>query len=103
MKGRKIESQVIKFAQAFSAFNTVICQYFGKVLQRGFEESIKIFENAYLNIDITITTATHNVFVHLAQFCKLNNSSLAYFSEQASQTVHSDFQAIGMSSGKVNH
>jgi hypothetical protein len=96
------KSEIIKFATAFAAFNSVISDCFGQVLHAGFEESIKKFETAYMNTGMAITTAVHIVCVHLIHFCKLKNSSLGRFNEQASEAVHTDFKAMWISAGKVS-
>ena len=100
---RHQQDRLIKlFASAFQEFNCVVDQAFGKQLDSDFETSIKRFQVAYMKIGITVTTAVHIIFVHLRQFCKLKKTSLAFYSEQASEAVHSDFSTLWTSSGKVN-
>lgn len=95
-------SLIEKVSAALAAFDDVVTQCFGQNLHPEYEESIKIFQEAYLKIGISTTTAAHIVFVHLIQFCKYKKCSLGSYSEQASEAVHSDFDKMWISAGKVS-
>ena len=90
------------FGSTLVAFDNVVDHSFGKQLCPVFENSVKTFENLYLQTGMTVTTAAHIVMVHLIQFCKLKKCGLSRFSEQASEAVHSDFDTMWKSGGKVS-
>ena len=49
-----------------------------------------------------MTTAAHIVMVHIRQFCGFTKCSLGKYGEQASEAVHTDFDAIWVQCGKVS-
>jgi hypothetical protein len=90
-----------KYFKAFSAFREVVEGCFGKVLKPNFDQSICSFRSCYMELDISVTTAAHIVFVHLVQFCRLKKSGLSIYSEQASEAVHKDFDNLWTSTEKL--
>lgn len=93
--------ELLPYCQLLQEFNKVRSSCFGQQLDDSFNMCIKSFEQLYRSLPISVTTAVHIVTKHLIQFCKLNRSSLGQFSEQASESVHSDFLSMYNSSGKV--
>ncbi len=57
-----------------------------------FKEAIDRFKRAYLALNLTVTPKIHVIFDHITQFCEEKKSGLGKFSEQASESVHSDFK-----------
>ncbi len=57
-----------------------------------FRETIDQFKPAYLALNVTISPKNHVIFDHVTQFCEEKKSGLGKFSEQASESVHSDFK-----------
>ena len=97
------EYDAIPFVFCLKKFNEVCISCFGSLTLYGnFEERIRDFENSYMRLKISVTTAAHVVFNHVVQFCKYHKLPLGYFSEQASESVHRDFLCLWESSGKVD-
>lgn len=88
--------------QSFQLFDVVVQKCFGKNLNEGFVDSINEFHTTYLLTNCSVTTAIHILCTHVIQFCQLVKCGLGSFSEQASEAVHSDFQKLWQSSGKIN-
>ncbi|KAK6181780.1 hypothetical protein SNE40_009567 [Patella caerulea] len=103
---------------ALQSFNDVRKKCFGKVLHADYKESISAFEQSYINIGIPITSKCHAVFDHVGQFLETQkelydqnqsrlpaterqsfNRGLGFWSEQASESVHSDFSQLWESGG----
>ena len=45
----------LPYIEAFRAFGNVVKTCFGVLLQPGFKEAIEIFQNSYMNLNITVT------------------------------------------------
>lgn len=87
---------------AFTAFNMVRKTCFGMIFSPDFQIHIKSFAEAFLKLGLSVTPKVHAVFVHIAQFLnrkKSSNKGLGYWSEQASEIVHSDFDSLWVGSG----
>jgi hypothetical protein len=92
----------IKVLTAFNTFNDVRNKCFGTTLQSDYKQSIVEFEAAYKELGIPITSKCHAVIDHVTQFLdrqtgpqqELLEKGLGYWSEQASESVHSDFKAL---------
>lgn len=80
------------FVGALQSFNKVVDDCFGVQLKETFETSIDKFKKNYLNLNITVTPKMHVVFHHVKDFCKKHGTGLGFFSEQAVESVHSDFE-----------
>ena len=93
--------ELMPYCELLKDLNNIRVSCFGNHLHSSFEKHIKDFEQHYISLDISVTTAVHIVTKHIIQFCKLKKCSLGPFSEQASESVHSDFLAMYNSSGKV--
>ena len=66
-----------------------------------FKEKIKELATLWLRIGLPVTVKAHILFVHVAQFLDFQNESsdgsprgLGYWSEQASESVHHDFNKL---------
>lgn len=92
---------LLYFADTFAALNEIRVACFGQQLETGFESKITHFTECYMKLNISVTTAVHVLFNHLIEFCNFFHSSLGIYSEQASESVHSDFSSLWESSGKV--
>ena len=53
---------------------------------------IELFRSAYMKLQISVTPKIHAIIDHVPEFCQLKKVDLGKFSEQASESVHSDFQ-----------
>jgi hypothetical protein len=94
--------EVYPYVKTFKAFNEVTSSCFGEKLSTDFVDLIQKFQEAYLELNISVTTAVHVVFKHVPQFCQLVDTGLGQFSEQASESVHYDFNHMWEKSGKVS-
>lgn len=82
------------YLTAFRTFNNVVSACFSQELKPNFSQNILQFKEAYKALNISVTSSVHVIFVHLVQFCKFKRQGLGNFSEQASESVHSDFQQL---------
>ena len=71
---------------------------FGQTLDSDFEKEIRILGKLWLKAGLSFTSKAHVLFAHVAQFLQFKNPQngpkrgLGFWSEQASETVHSDFE-----------
>lgn len=82
----------LKYVDAFQAFKSVVDACFSRRLEENFEENIVKFKDSYMSLNISVTPKVHAVFFHVADFCKRHQRGLAFYSEQAMESVHFDFQ-----------
>ena len=80
------------FARCLAKFNEVRLACFGQDLKPGYKERITEFHQAFLCLGLNVTPKVHAVIVHIPQFCDKTGKGLGYWSEQASESVHSDFK-----------
>ena len=81
----------------FLAFNEVRKACFGVLLDKEhFRVHIRRFAEAYQILGLSITPKLHAIFVHVPQFLQHQNlvKGLGFWSEQASETVHRDFDDL---------
>ena len=83
----------LKHLQCFEAFRQVVQSCYGHRLNPDYREHIQRFKKAYLDLGIGVTPKVHAVFYHIEDFCQMHNEGLARWSEQALETVHTDFKA----------
>ena len=81
-----------KFAEALRSFDAVRKSCFGEHLSSTFMSDIELFRSAYMKLQISVTPKIHAIIDHVPEFCQLKKVGLGKFSEQASESVHSDFQ-----------
>lgn len=100
---------------AMEAFRAVKSACFGMVLDPGYELTIKRFGEAWAKTGMSFTPKIHAILVHVPQFLKAKAEEhdqfqedmgvepafrtpflrgLGHWSEQASESVHSEFQSI---------
>ena len=101
-RARQDSRKLLKFAECLKCLNEVRIACFGSVLNGGFVERIRYFRKAYLDLEISVTTSVHVLFVHVIQFCLFHKAPLGPYSEQASESVHQDFHAAWVQCGKVD-
>lgn len=88
------------FAEVFNSFNIVVSSCFGKTLDENAAQHIETFKNNYLqlcsltNQKLSVTPKVHAVFHHILDFCTKADTGLGPWSEQASESVHSDFKMV---------
>ena len=84
--------QVQPFIQAFRDFRMVVHSSFGMSLDNNFFRFIRNFKESCEHLPVTITPKLHILFFHVPEFIRRKNMPLGVFSEQASESVHQDFQ-----------
>ena len=47
-----------------------------------------------MNLKIPVTHKIHAVFHHIQEFCDKKKMGLGYYSEQAAESIHSDFKSV---------
>lgn len=85
---------ILKYVRVFDDFKMVVTSCFGNNLNSDYKICINAFRESYLLLGITVTPKVHAVFFHVAEFCEIKNMGLGYFSKQAIESVHYDFQNI---------
>lgn len=86
--------QHLAFVAAFHSFGHVVESCFGTELKDQCLLHITQFRSLYLDLNINVTPKVHAVFWHVMQFCQPRMAGLGRWSEQASETVHSDFKSV---------
>lgn len=85
-------------------FKAVKSACFSYQLSANFKEIINSFEMSYRSLNIPVTPKMHIIFTHVPEFCDKWGVGLGLYSEQASETQHSDFKTFwGHYSTGVNH
>ena len=87
--------------QVLEQFNKVRKSCFGRKLNADYHVQIEIFSDLYLALGKSVTPKVHAIFLHIPQFLEQNKNlqkGLGYWSEQASETVHSDFDSLWIGS-----
>ena len=78
-------------------FEKVVKSCFGRELDKDFQVYIDRFADLFLTLGKSITPKVHTVFVHVPQFLERQKNlqkGLGYWSEQASESVHCDFDSL---------
>lgn len=86
--------ECLKFVQAFDDFKKVVKACFSNTLHPNYTSYIDDFKRSYLDLEIPITPKVHCVFVHIKEFCEKHKIGLGLVSEQAFESVHSEFKTI---------
>ena len=94
--------RICDFFACFEQFQQVVESCFGMTLDSNFENYITAFIFSYMKLGISVTTSAHVIFTNVTQFCKFKKSSLGNFSEQVSESVHSDFMVMWQQACKVD-
>lgn len=84
----------LKYVKVFENFRDVVNACFGKTLDEKFKMKIAAFKESFLALDIRVTPKVHAVFFHVSEFCEPKLKGLGFFSEQATEAVHFDFNRV---------
>ncbi|PAA90668.1 hypothetical protein BOX15_Mlig012066g1 [Macrostomum lignano] len=79
------------YGACLMAFDRLVSSAFGTELAADFEEAIENFRLAYMSLSLPVTPKVHVVFCHVGEFCRRTGQALGSCSEQAVESVHSDF------------
>ena len=105
LKGHSRELSLVEpILEAMECLDSVRIACFGQDLDPDFKLKIKHLADLWLKLGISVTPKCHVLFVHVAQFLDFQNNGctesrgLGYWSEQASESVHSDFEKLWVGS-----
>lgn len=84
----------LKFVDVFNDFRLIVQACFGKNLDKNFSVLICNFKKSYMECGAPITPKVHAVFYHVEDFCTKYQIGLGFYSEQAVESVHSDFDSV---------
>lgn len=94
LRSRSKNIGCLKYIKALEAFKNVVNACFSKKLHPDFNTIIIVFKESYLELNISVTPKVHAIFYHVLDFCTAKQCGLGFFSEQAIESVHSDFKNI---------
>lgn len=100
------EMDCLKYVRVFQDFGKVVRACFSDDLDPNYKEYINDFRNAYSDLQIKkskVTPKVHAVFFHVPEFCDKHKIGLKKFSEQAMETVHTDFKPFVKRAVGPNH
>lgn len=83
--------ECVKFVDTFRKLKKVVNGCFSMKLDPNFVSFIREFKESYLALEISVTPKIHAIFFHVEDFCLKTGKGLAYYSEQATESAHSDF------------
>ena len=83
-----------EYVDVLRKFKSVVDKGYGMTLDENFLSAIEDFSTAYKRLGIRITPKVHAVMFHVSEFCETHDKGLGFWSEQASESVHSDFEKI---------
>uniref|UniRef100_A0A1I8HLA7 Solute carrier family 35 member F4 n=1 Tax=Macrostomum lignano TaxID=282301 RepID=A0A1I8HLA7_9PLAT len=87
-------------AHALRCFRDVKASCFGMSVCGDFENRVRAFEQAYIDLGIRVTPKVHAVIDHVVQFLNMSNlagepkKGLGFWSEQVVETAHHDFSSM---------
>lgn len=85
---------LMKYVQLLEDLKNVIHDCFGNYLEPTFDKSIEKFRQNYLSSGLSVTPKIHAIFFHVLDFCQEKSHSLGFYSEQAVESIHHDFNTI---------
>ncbi|CAH0560526.1 unnamed protein product [Brassicogethes aeneus] len=93
----RINIACLDFVTCFDYLKKVVDSCFLNELDPNYQMYINQFKTTYLNLNISVTpwfAKVHAVFYHVAESCKKTGRGLGYYSEQAMESVHHDFNEL---------
>lgn len=84
----------VKYVSALKSFNDVVLSCFGIELKPDFKDKINKFMLDFMDTGIRVTPKIHAVFYHVPDFCEKFQKGLGFFSEQAVESAHFDFDLL---------
>ena len=90
---QKCPREFAQFVTTFETFNEVVKSCYGFELAEDFIERIDEFKQSYLKLkDVSVTPKVHAVFYHIPEFCLFAGRGLGAYSEQAVESLHTEFK-----------
>ena len=85
----------LPFVEVLTSLSTIVTSCFSWDLADNYKLEIERFKHSYLHLEgVPVTPKVHALFYHVSEFCDKRQRGLAAFSEQASESVHHDFQTV---------
>ncbi|CAH1105875.1 unnamed protein product [Psylliodes chrysocephalus] len=69
----------------------VVHECFGMILRPNYKSAIADFRRSYLALLKSVTPKIQAIFFHVEEFCDSTGKALGFYSEQAIESVHHDF------------
>lgn len=91
--GFQTASVALPYLQALRNFKTVRESCFGKSLEPHHKDAIKDFKRSIVALPNASTLKMHIVYSHVSKFCSTRKRGLSPYSEQSTESCHSDFHA----------
>ncbi|XP_055605671.1 uncharacterized protein LOC129753848 [Uranotaenia lowii] len=82
------------YVTVLNNFKNVYAKCFSFKLEHGFEEAIADFASSWEKLNLPFTSKYHITKYHVADFCREAGRGLGLHNEQASESVHADFDVI---------
>ena len=86
--------QILPYVAPLRSLDAVVSACYGAQLRPEYTHAIRRFQNDFLDLGINISPKIHAIFFHVPEFCQMVGKGLGSYSEQASESVHHDFQKI---------
>ncbi len=87
-----VPDQLKKFAWALHYFDKMKKACFSAKLMSNYSEKKEKFQKSCMDLGIPVTPKIHVICSHVKEFCDRKGHGLELYSEQASESVHHDFQ-----------
>ena len=87
-------SKANAFIETMKAFNEVVKSCYGTDLLPNYQQKIQNFRICYRRLKINVTPKVHAVFFHVEDFCEMVGMGLGPWSEQAAESLHTDFDKM---------
>lgn len=84
----------LKFVRTLTDFDRVVKACFGIELDPNYKLYINNFKKSYLDLGVSVTPKVHSVFYYIEEFCSKHGTALGFYSEQAMESVHYEFNTI---------
>ena len=81
-----------QFIETFRSFKAVVDACYGNNLSSDFQNAISKFSSDFMELPVRMTPKVHCVVHHIRQFCEKHSTSLGRWSEQSTESLHSDFE-----------
>jgi len=83
----------LPFVETLHHFNSVVTGCYGFDLVEDYEQRIRLFQDSYAALGLSITPKIHAVMFHIIDFCKHNGRGLGLWSEQTTEALHHEFES----------
>lgn len=81
----------LRYVESLECLRRVVHECFGVILRPNYKSAIADFRRSYLALLKAVTPKMHAIFFHVEEFCGSTGNALGFYSEQAVESVHHDF------------